>query len=79
MKKIVLVLICVFVLLTAGCVTDLGGAANSIKSDTGMIVVYVDEDTGVNYLTCYRSYANGIGGGMSPRYNADGTLMVTPV
>lgn len=35
--------------------------------------VYVDPDTGVNYLVFDGYYA----GGMTVRYNADGTVMVT--
>ena len=37
--------------------------------------VYVDNETGVNYLICDRGY----GGGICPRYNADGTLYVSEV
>lgn len=33
---------------------------------------YIDPDTGVHYLY----YGSGYGGGLSVRYNADGTIMV---
>ena len=39
------------------------------------VEVYVDNETGVNYLICDRGY----GGGICPRYNADGTLYVSEV
>ena len=47
------------------------------KSALDDIVVYdyVDPATGVHYLI----YSVGYKGGMSPRYNADGTLMVDPI
>ena len=36
---------------------------------------FIDPDTGVHYLVWRDGY--GYGGGMSVRYNADGTIMVT--
>ena len=43
-------------------------------SDTG-IVEYVDPETGVHYLI----YSSGSVGGITVRYNADGTIMVDPI
>ena len=41
----------------------------------GSEIVYVDRETGVNYL-----YVNGgYGGGLTPLLNRDGTPVVTPV
>jgi hypothetical protein len=48
--------------------------ANEVKP-SGCYSIYVDEDTGVNYIF----YKSGYGGGLSPRYNADGTLYVSEV
>ena len=39
------------------------------------VSVIVDHETGVNYVF----YKSGYGGGLSPRYNADGTLYITEV
>ena len=35
--------------------------------------IYIDEDTGVNYLV----YAAGYKGGICPRYNSDGSIYIT--
>ena len=40
---------------------------------TTYVSVIVDKETGVNYVF----YKSGYGGGLSPRYNADGTLYIT--
>lgn len=40
---------------------------------TTYVSVIVDHETGVNYVF----YKSGYGGGLSPRYNADGTLYIT--
>ena len=40
---------------------------------TTYVSVIVDQETGVNYVF----YKSGYGGGLSPRYNADGTLYIT--
>ena len=42
---------------------------------TTYVSVIVDKETGVNYVF----YKSGYGGGLSPRYNADGTLYITEV
>ena len=39
------------------------------------VSVIVDHETGVNYVF----YISGYGGGLSPRYNSDGTLYITEV
>lgn len=51
---------------------------NELGTDTGEIVVhhqyweFIDPDTGVHYI-CWK---HGDGAGMTPRLNADGTVMV---
>lgn len=51
---------------------------NELGTDTGEIVVnhqyweFIDPDTGVHYI-CWK---HGNGAGMTPRLNADGTVMV---
>lgn len=45
------------------------------SQDLGSVVIYVDKNTGVNYM-----YVNGgYGGGLTPLLNRDGTPVVTPV
>ena len=69
-KKLI---ICVLIILTLfnGC-----GALNSgaIKKTNGKYRIedYRDQETGVHYLI----YINYYQGGMSVRYNSDGTIMV---
>lgn len=41
----------------------------------GTIEIWVDKETGVNYL--YRS--SGYGGGTTPLYGKDGHVLITPV
>lgn len=41
----------------------------------GTVKIYVDKQTGINYLFIQ----NGYGGGMTPLLNTDGTPVVTPV
>lgn len=45
------------------------------SQDLGGITVFVDRETGVNYLYVQ----NGYGGGLTPLLNTDGSLVVTPV
>lgn len=45
------------------------------SQDMGTLKVWVDKQTGVNYLYIQ----NGYGGGLTPLLNRDGTPMVTPV
>ena len=47
----------------------------SVIVDHEYVSVIVDHETGVNYVF----YKSGYGGGLSPRYNADGTLYITEV
>ena len=45
------------------------------SQDLSSVVIYVDKQTGVNYM-----YVNGgYGGGLTPLLNRDGTPVVTPV
>lgn len=69
MKKLVVILM-VWCSLLVGCSTDF----NKIEGNkTNEIEVYVDLETGVNYLI-YQDYNKG---GITVRYNADGSIMVT--
>lgn len=69
MKKLVVILM-VWCSLLVGCTTDFKKVDGN-KTDE--IKVYVDPETGVNYLI-YTSYQQG---GITVRYNADGSIMVT--
>ena len=42
---------------------------------TGNLTIYVDKQTGVNYLFTQSGYA----GGLTPLLNRDGTPVITPV
>ena len=69
MKKLLVVLtaLCIFFV---GCDSDM----KKIKgNDADEVMVYVDPETGVNYLI-YTDYYKG---GITVRYNADGSVMVT--
>lgn len=45
------------------------------SQDLGGITIFVDRQTGVNYLYVQ----NGYGGGLTPLLNRDGSLVITPV
>lgn len=70
MKKLIVILM-VWCSLLVGC-----GDTDFKEVDgnkTREIQIYVDPETGVNYLI-YDSYRKG---GITVRYNADGSIMVT--
>ena len=45
------------------------------SQDLGATAIYVDKNTGVNYLFVQTGYA----GGLTPLLNRDGTPVITPV
>ena len=45
------------------------------SQDLGSTIIYVDKETGVNYLFV----ANGYAGGLTPLLDRDGKPVVTPV
>lgn len=69
MKKLVVILM-VWCSLLVGCSTDFKKVDGN---KTNEIQIYVDPETGVNYLI-YQDYNKG---GITVRYNADGSIMVT--
>ena len=69
MKKLIVILM-VLCSLLVGCDTDFKEVEGNKTDD---IQVYVDPETGVNYLI----YDGGYDGGITVRYNADGSIMVT--
>lgn len=72
MKKILLVLlICIMVVSLFGCDGD---NPNVGRTDDTSIRVWTDEKTGVQYIIYDRQDGYGGMGGITPRYNADGTL-----
>lgn len=82
MKKILLILlITALILCIVGCreadaETELKFEKTYYGDGGGVYTaVIVDPETGVNYLF----HKGGYGGGMTPRYNADGTLYVSEV
>lgn len=87
MKRIVaIVLTCVLALCClCACVsvtTQRSYASSEQKLwtiDYHHVSTFIDPDTGVNYLIyAYPGGSSNNAGGMTVRYNADGTIMVTP-
>jgi len=69
MRKFLAIFV-ILCMLLVGCVTDTKG----IKGNkTNNVQVYVDPETGVNYLV----YKEGYGGGITVRYTSNGEIMVT--
>lgn len=83
MKKfILLILTIILILCIASCskATAEETASSYLFTRTNYIIdsgvmasIVVDHETGVNYIF----YKAGYGGGLSPRYNADGSLYVS--
>lgn len=74
MKKLIIATLILSTLLV-GCGNEQYGKdeKNIITVDfSGSVIDYRDPKTGVHYLF----YKEGYGGGLSVRYNADGSLMV---
>lgn len=86
MKKImccILLSVCLCTLLV-GCSIDIedpeaSKEGNILKIDNNDIYEFVDPDTGVHYWIYSHRMGNSGQGGMTPRLNSDGTVMVTKV
>ena len=89
-KKIMFGILCVLLVTTiciSGCISTVEDSTTEIPTLTGaesaydpnVIFVYVDPQTGVNYLIYSVQLLRSGLGGMCPRYNADGTLYVSEV
>lgn len=80
MKKILAIILTVaLILCVAGCATekptDYAGNRIIDFDSHNEFAVIVDSETGVNYIITTNFY----GGGIAPRYHADGTLYVSEV
>lgn len=76
MKKLVLFLITLsltFCFCACEVKNDTRNEISVNKASTFSVCDYIDPETGVHYLL----YKKGDSGGICPRYNADGTLMVS--
>lgn len=70
-KKLLALLIVAVMCIFCGCAENTTEEQSLGGND---VYIYVDEKTGVNYFI-YDGYYSG---GMTMRYNADGTIYVTP-
>lgn len=75
MKRFVICIIAMLCLVFCGCAESQKEEGIKEYSSLGEIgvTVYIDPETGVNYLI----YEGGYDGGITVRYNSDGTIMVT--
>lgn len=71
-RKLIATFLIITLLILGGCSDSLVQSIDSISNYS--INVYVDEETGVNYI-----WVHTLDGGatITPRYNADGTLYVS--
>ena len=69
------VLLVVSALVLSSCYKEIDSDDSEKHRDTQQIFVYVDKDTGVNYLMWNKGY----GAAMTVRLNADGSLRVSEV
>lgn len=74
-RFIAILFLFVFIILLTSCTEENKERAVQKKTSDIGIIDYVDPDTGVHYLI----YSRGYQGGITVRYNADGTIMVDPI
>ena len=76
MKKIVSLILVIAIMLLVGCDnTEADTQYKYIQERSSKCCIYVDEETGVNYI----KYIDVYGGGITVRLNADGTPYVSEV
>lgn len=71
-KCILVIIVCVCTLITS-CSSEMKPVDENKTNANTDVFVYVDPKTGVNYLV-YQGYNQG---GMTVRYNSDGSIMIT--
>ena len=76
MKKILVVILIAMSIMTSlvGCNTN--DSTNVVGSSNSNIEFWTDEETGVQYIIYDRKSAYGGMGGITPRFNSNGTLYV---
>ena len=73
MKKIICIMVVVILIVCCvGCSTK--DNENKLKTSNSNIEIWTDEKTGVQYIIYDRNSGYAGMGGITPRYNADGTL-----
>ncbi len=73
MKRIIMILVLGMIFMLCGCSADSSQENEVIeKGFTYEIENYTDPETGV----CYLIYDGGYDGGITVRYNSDGSIMV---
>lgn len=87
MKKIISLILVIAIILLVGCAdveyAEADTQTNDIQDDVyyiqddGYYEIYVDKETGVNYVAYTNHHKKG--GGITPRLNADGTPFVSEV
>lgn len=76
MKKIISLILVIAIMLLVGCVeTTEARTKTYYMQDYGECYIYVDKETGVNYIV-FNDYNKG---GITVRLNADGTPYVSGV
>lgn len=74
MKKAIICVLLIFALALTGCESSENTENESELSEySNSVYLYIDDETGVEYLIFNSIY----GGGMCPRFNADGSLRVS--
>ena len=72
MKKRIIIALIIILVLTTPVFAEWSKKEVSNHYPDATFEIWVDEETGVEYVLTYWGY----GGGICPRYNADGTLRV---
>jgi hypothetical protein len=77
MKKIMSIIL--VIVITAMCFTACGKNKEEREEDIqeSKTFIITDEETGVQYIVYREKYGDGGMGGITPRYNSDGSLCIT--
>lgn len=83
MKKIISIFVLILLIggILCGCGTSQGNQSGTLETNIGQIYndniyEFIDSETGVHYWIYSQSRGYGGMGGMTPRLNSDGTIMV---
>lgn len=70
MQKRIIIALIIILVLTTPVFAKWSKKGSTNQHPDASFAIWVDEETGVEYVLTYWGY----GGGICPRYNADGTL-----
>lgn len=74
MKKIIITILIIAIIITTACFTGCDKEERAKYIQKSQTFIITDEETGVQYIVYREQAGQGGMGGITPRYNSDGTL-----